>query len=68
MENSAQRVRNVHRKITLGSSPDVGAVLLIDDIFDSGWTMAYAGWLLREAGVEAVHPLALAVASNRADA
>jgi ATP-dependent DNA helicase RecQ len=68
MENSAQRLRNVHRKITLGSSPDVGAVLLIDDIFDSGWTMAYAGWLLREAGVAAVHPLALAVASNRADA
>jgi ATP-dependent DNA helicase RecQ len=68
MENSAQRVRNVRRKITIESSPDVGAVLLIDDIFDSGWTMAYAGWLLRDAGVAAVHPLALAVASNRADA
>lgn len=68
MENGAQRVRNVHAKIRLApGAPDPGPVVLVDDIFDSGWTMAYAGWLLREAGVAAVHPFALAAASNRAD-
>jgi ATP-dependent DNA helicase, RecQ family len=69
MENGAQRVRNVHGKIALAAQPsELGPVLLIDDIVDSGWTMAYAGWLLRTAGVGAVFPVALAIASNRADA
>lgn len=68
MQNSAQRLRNVHAKIRLrgGEFPD-GPVLLVDDIVDSGWTLTYAGWLLREAGVSAVIPFALAVAANRAD-
>jgi ATP-dependent DNA helicase RecQ len=69
MENGAQRVRNVHAKIGVAPGAiDPGPVLLVDDIFDSGWTIAYAGHLLRDAGVEAVIPLTLALASNRADA
>ena len=26
-------------------------MLLVDDLVDSRWTLTYAGWLLREAGV-----------------
>lgn len=69
MENSVQRFRNVHGKLALAASqPDHGPVLLVDDIADSGWTFTYAAWLLREAGVELVYPMALAVAANRGDA
>lgn len=69
MENSVQRFRNVHAKLTLATTkPDSGPVLLVDDIADSGWTFTYAAWLLRTAGVDRVYPLALAVASNRAGA
>jgi ATP-dependent DNA helicase RecQ len=69
MENSVQRFRNVHAKLTLVTpQPEPLPVLLIDDISDSGWTFTYAAWLLRTAGVDRVYPLALAIASNRADA
>ena len=39
-----------------------GPVLLVDDLVDSGWTMALAGRALRQAGAPGVLPLALAVA------
>jgi len=68
MENSAQRLRNVRSKISLVGVVPPGPVLLVDDIADSGWTLAYAGWLLGGAGVPAVFPFALALASNRGDA
>ena len=66
--NSAQRVRELHD--TFEVPPEVaeampslsGPVLLVDDIVDSGWTMAMAGRALRRAGAEGVLPLALAVA------
>jgi ATP-dependent DNA helicase RecQ len=68
MENSAQRLRNVHAKVALTGDPIREPVLLVDDIVDSGWTFTYAASLLRAAGVPAVFPFALAIASNRADA
>jgi ATP-dependent DNA helicase RecQ len=68
MENSAQRLRNVRSKISLVGTVPAEPVLLVDDIADSGWTLAYAGWLLGGAGVSAVFPFALALASNRGDA
>ncbi|MCW2136910.1 RecQ family ATP-dependent DNA helicase [Actinoplanes cyaneus] len=66
--NSAQRVRTLHDAFSV--PPDVragieetpGPLLLVDDLVDSGWTMALAGRALRGAGAEAVLPLALAVA------
>ena len=64
MENSAQQVRNVAGSLTLAGPPADAPVLLVDDLVDSRWTLTYAGWLLREAGVPAVHPLALAVAGT----
>ena len=39
-----------------------GPVLLVDDVVDSGWTMALVGRLLRQAGAPGVLPFALASA------
>jgi ATP-dependent DNA helicase RecQ len=41
-----------------------GPLLLIDDRIETGWTMTVAAKLLREAGVPAVLPLALAVTTG----
>ncbi|GAA3924582.1 DEAD/DEAH box helicase [Streptomyces gulbargensis] len=65
--NSAQRVVGLHRALTV--PPEVaervsaagGPVLLVDDLSDSGWTLAVAARLLRRAGAEGVFPLVLAV-------
>ncbi|MBB1254975.1 RecQ family ATP-dependent DNA helicase [Streptomyces sp. OF3] len=65
--NSAQRVRAVQESLVLG--PDLaeavagagGPVLLVDDFTDTGWTLAVAARLLRQAGAPRVLPLVLAV-------
>ncbi|HEX7745357.1 MAG TPA: DEAD/DEAH box helicase [Micromonosporaceae bacterium] len=67
--NSAQRVRALHGAFTarpelaaaVGALP--GPVLLVDDLVDSGWTMAMVARVLRQAGAPGVLPLALAVAA-----
>jgi ATP-dependent DNA helicase RecQ len=68
--NSAQRLRALWHALEV---PDPvrdaaaqlgGPVLLVDDEIDSGWTMTVAAARLREAGVSAVLPLALAVAGG----
>jgi ATP-dependent DNA helicase RecQ len=64
--NSAQRVRALHtafgvdprQRAALESGDHV--VLLLDDLIDSGWTMAIAARQLRLAGAVAVLPLAFA--------
>ncbi|MFF8957296.1 RecQ family ATP-dependent DNA helicase [Streptomyces sp. NPDC014894] len=65
--NSAQRVRALHEAFTV---PDAlaaaltaadGPILLVDDLSDSGWTLAVAARLLRRAGAKGVLPLVLAV-------
>ncbi|MFE4831125.1 RecQ family ATP-dependent DNA helicase [Streptomyces sp. NPDC056672] len=65
--NSAQRVRALHESLTVPTelagalaSAD-GPVLLVDDLSDSGWTLAVAARLLRKAGAKGVFPLVLAV-------
>jgi ATP-dependent DNA helicase RecQ len=66
MQNSAQQLRNAHRKLAVdGAVVPPGPVLLVDDLVDSGWTLTVAGSLLRVAGSGEVHPFALAVASAR---
>ncbi|MFD9221032.1 RecQ family ATP-dependent DNA helicase [Streptomyces sp. NPDC060064] len=65
--NSAQRVRALHEAFTV--PPQLaetlaeadGPVLLVDDLSDSGWTLAVAARLLRRAGARGVFPLVLAV-------
>ncbi|MEX2655577.1 MAG: RecQ family ATP-dependent DNA helicase [Acidimicrobiia bacterium] len=64
MQNSAQQFRNVHGAFAVnGNRP--GPVLLVDDMVDSRWTLTMVGHLLRQAGTEAVLPVALADTSQR---
>ncbi|MEU6405673.1 RecQ family ATP-dependent DNA helicase [Streptomyces sp. NPDC046985] len=64
--NSAQRLRALDAAFTvpedlaaaLARTP--GPVLLVDDYTDSGWTLAVAARLLRQAGAAQVLPLVLA--------
>ncbi|MCM2578824.1 RecQ family ATP-dependent DNA helicase [Streptomyces meridianus] len=65
--NSAQRMRVLHEALTV--PPELaraiasagGPVLLVDDLADTGWTLAVAARLLRRAGAEQVFPLVLGV-------
>jgi ATP-dependent DNA helicase RecQ len=66
--NSAQRVRALHAAFSVTAEQqdairrlDEPVVLLVDDLVDSGWTMALAGRELRLAGAAAVLPFALAL-------
>ena len=64
--NSAMRLSGIAQRLTLELSPAALSgltgrnVLLIDDYCDTGWTLAYAGSLLRQAGAQAVVPFVLA--------
>jgi ATP-dependent DNA helicase RecQ len=65
MANSSMQARNVIGTLdTTGNVPS-GPVLLVDDIVDSGWTLALAGWLLISKGSGVVHPFTLARATAR---
>ncbi|WP_435243438.1 RecQ family ATP-dependent DNA helicase [Streptomyces cucumeris] len=65
--NSAQRLRALHGALTVppalseALAEAKGPVLLVDDLSDTGWTMAVAARLLRRAGAGEVLPLVLAV-------
>jgi ATP-dependent DNA helicase RecQ len=61
LANSAHRCGNVWGAFAVdsGALPS-GPVLLVDDTYDTGWTMTVAGWLLRQAGSDAVLPFVLA--------
>ncbi|MGD9797888.1 MAG: RecQ family ATP-dependent DNA helicase [Acidimicrobiia bacterium] len=64
MANSVQQLRNVDAAFEAAGDVPAGAVLLVDDLVDSGWTLTVVAAALREAGVEAVHPFALAKAAG----
>lgn len=65
--NSAQRVRALHEALVVEPALSEalaaagGPVLLVDDLSDTGWTLAVAARLLRRAGAAEVFPLVLAV-------
>jgi ATP-dependent DNA helicase RecQ len=65
MANSSMQARNVSGTLKSIEEVPPGAVLLIDDIIDSGWTLSLAGWLLRKKGSGVVHPFTLARATAR---
>jgi len=65
MANSSMQARNVAGTLAALEQLPSGAVLLIDDIIDSGWTLTLAGWLLRQRGAAAIHPFTLARATAR---
>jgi ATP-dependent DNA helicase RecQ len=66
--NSAQRVRALHGALAVSAEQAEAirrlrdpVVLLVDDVVDTGWTMALAGRELRLAGAGEVLPFALAL-------
>jgi ATP-dependent DNA helicase RecQ len=61
--NGAQRVRAVHGAFSVPTDwvLDGCAVLLVDDVSETGWTLAEGARLLRRAGAGAVLPLVLAL-------
>jgi ATP-dependent DNA helicase RecQ len=66
LANSAHRCANVWGAFAVdagalpGGALPPGPVLLVDDTYDSGWTMTVTAWLLRQAGADAVLPFVLA--------
>ena len=62
-ENRFHQCHNLDGVFAIERRVREGAVLLVDDVVDSGWTLTVIAALLREAGCEAVLPFALATAS-----
>lgn len=58
--NRFHQCRNLDRVFAIDQPADPGPVLLIDDVYDSGWTLTVAATLLREAGSGPVFPATLA--------
>ena len=65
MQNSTMQARNVVGTINIDPQIPSGAVLLVDDIIDSGWTLTMAGYLLKVNGSGPVYPFTLAQAAGR---
>lgn len=62
MANSVQQARNMDGALDLAMQKlPPTAVLLIDDMVDSRWTMTVAAWLLRSHGSGRVFPFALSL-------
>lgn len=65
MHNSHQQARNaLESSFGLSGLCPRGAVLLVDDLIDSGWTLTVCGELLRKAGSGPVFPVVLATAGG----
>jgi ATP-dependent DNA helicase RecQ len=66
--NSAWRLRSVHDAFAIDPqlgeqlAACAGPILLVDDLIDSGWTMAVVARMLRRSGAPAVLPMVLALA------
>jgi len=65
MQNSTMQAQNVVGTISIDPQIPSDAVLLIDDIIDSGWTLTMAGYLLKINGSGPVYPFTLAQATGR---
>jgi ATP-dependent DNA helicase RecQ len=65
MQNGTMQARNVVNTLAISGEIPSTPVLLVDDILDSGWTLALAGWLLRTNGSGTVYPFTLARATAR---
>jgi ATP-dependent DNA helicase RecQ len=65
MQNSSMQAKNVINSLSISDDVPNTPVMLVDDILDSGWTLAMAGWLLRIRGSGPVYPFTLAQATAR---
>ena len=61
--NRFHQCRNLDGAFATSADLPATAVLLVDDIVDSGWTMAVTAALLQQAGSGIVYPLALATST-----
>ncbi len=64
-ENSYHQQRNVRGAFDIVGAVPAGPVFLLDDVFDSGWTLTEVGRLLRGHGSGAVYPGVLASSAGR---
>lgn len=65
MANSTQQARNIDGSLVLADeSVPTGAVLLVDDMVDSRWTLTVSAWLLRLNGSGEVWPIALSLTGH----
>ncbi len=64
MQNRYHQATNLDGAFAIGTPLPTGPVLLVDDVVDSGWTMAIIAAQLREAGSNLVYPTALASSSH----
>lgn len=64
MQNSHAQVANIAHAFTIHAQMRRSAVLLVDDIIDSGWSLTMVGWQLRNKGVATVIPFVLAKATG----
>ena len=62
MANGAQQVANVRAQFRVSAPPPEGPGLLVDDLRQSGWTLATVGAQLRMKGAGPLHPLVLLLA------
>jgi len=66
MENRFHQCNNLDGAFTIRTGAGTEeAVLLVDDVVDSAWTLTLAAALLRQAGTTAVYPFALATTSAK---
>jgi ATP-dependent DNA helicase RecQ len=65
-QNRFHQCRNLDGVFEISKKLPEMAVLLVDDVIDSGWTVTVLAALLRRAGSEAVYPVALASTSTGA--
>lgn len=60
MLNSYKQAVNIWGVFQIAASVENSPVLLVDDLIQSGWTLAITGFLLQKAGSGPVYPFALA--------
>ncbi|MCP4766529.1 MAG: hypothetical protein GY875_09670 [Gammaproteobacteria bacterium] len=65
-QNRFHQCRNLDGVFEISENMPETAVLLVDDVIDSGWTVTVLAALLRRAGSEVVYPVALASTSTGA--
>ena len=68
MENSAQQYKNISDCFNIEGDAEIRrdkCVLLVDDMFDSKWTLTICGKLLKEKGAKYVYPFTLACTAGK---
>lgn len=70
MLNSSWQYHNVQQRYALtpefaGLNIKPDRIILLDDVYDSGWTLTYCGYLLKTHGCQCVQPLALARSTSK---